>query len=138
MPFDIQTLDAKILRLQKIRELMDDPESRAELEQLVTPNGDHAKSSVAEKHVEKPITTALPQNGGPTRKYGEMKKYALEVLSSTPQTVDQILERMITRGFKPLAKAPKPAVTEVLKKLEKLGQAKKAGKARYGTFMWTK
>lgn len=138
MPFDIPKLDAEIRRLQTIRELMNDPESRAALEKFVTSNGKHPKPDVAKKPLEQTVNADVPLNGGSPRKYGEMKKYVLEVLSSTPKTLDQIVEQMIVRGFKPTAKSTKASLARVLGKLETKGEAKRAGKAKYGTFMWTK
>jgi hypothetical protein len=135
MPFDTQKLDAEIRRLQMIRELANDPESRALLERFITHNGHGTKTVRAEK----PIHAADSHNGARPRKYGEMKKYALEVLSSTPQTVKQIVDRMIARGFKPVAADPGPSVTEVLRNLEKKGQIKRSSDTgAYGAFLWTK
>jgi hypothetical protein len=45
---------------------------------------------------------------------------------------------MIVRGFKPTAKSTKASLARVLGKLETKGEAKRAGKAKYGTSMWAK
>jgi hypothetical protein len=135
MPLDKHKVDAESRRWELFRELVRDPEGVAMLERFITPNGKHrAKPASTEKSVD----TAGSRNKPQPRKYGEMRRYALQVLTSTPQTIDQILEQMVAAGFEPMAKSPKASLTRVLDKLETKGQAKKAGKARYGTFTWTK
>jgi hypothetical protein len=140
MPSDIAEKAATRLRhAQMIHELVNDPESFAQLRSLFATSNGHGVRAASTKGTAPHVAMTGSQNGARPRKYGEMRKYALEVLNSTPQTVQQILDRMVARGFKSMAKDPKPSVAEVLTNMGKRGEVKKASETGpYGASMWTK
>lgn len=144
MHIDLEKIDAQLRALNEerdfletIRQIAKNPERRKKLEGLLSPNGN---GNGAKLHLTPPVETVdQSRSPAPPRKYGVMKQYALQVLCSTPQTVKQIVEAMIAKGWQPAAKDPGPSVTEVLINLEKRGEARKAPeKGHYGAFMWIK
>jgi hypothetical protein len=142
MAFDLQELDAEIRRLTLIRELANDPKSREALERFVKPNGNGSKPHTPEKAVDPKVSSLAltsPENP-PKRKYGLMAKLAYEVLTSTPQTPEQIAAQMMAKGFQFEAKeVPKYIIGDALRGLETKGKAKRASeKGPFGATLWTR
>ncbi len=143
MPIDIQELDAEIRRLTMIRELANDPKSREALERFVKPNGNGHKPQVPKPPANSGVSTLglplIPTNP-PKRKYGEMARLAYEVLSSTPQSPEQIAAAMVAAGFQFQTKeVPKYVIGDALRSLELKGKAKReAERGAFGATLWTK
>jgi hypothetical protein len=143
MPIDIQELDAEIRRLTMIRELANDPKSREALERFVKPNGNGHKPQPPKPSANSEVSTlglpSVPTNP-PKRKYGEMAKLAYEVLSSTPQSPEQIAAEIAGKGFQFSAReTPKYVIGDALRSLEVKGKAKRATeRGAFGATLWTK
>jgi hypothetical protein len=120
-------IDARIRKLQILRELADDPETMELLRSLAASNGNgHKKVPL----VSTAADTAESQGVAIARTpRGHQKKTVLEVLRSAtvPVTTDWIADQMAKRGFEFKAAKPPIAVNEALKTLsdEKLAKVAK-------------
>jgi hypothetical protein len=112
-------IDARIRKLQVLRELADDPETMELLRSLAESNGNgHKKNAVP--------PTEAPSSAVPRLPRGHQKKTVLEVLRSAtePVTTDWIADQMIKRGFEFKAAKPPIAVNEALQNLSEKKLAK--------------
>lgn len=121
-----QVIDARIRKLQHLRELAEDPEVMSLLrDHLVGAHGNgHKPTDVRPSLIPSgDASDVRPRRGDQLRMVEETLAEATE-----PLDTDQIVARMQSKGFVFAAAIPKVAVNECLRQLEKRGRAEMAGK----------
>lgn len=135
MHLDKEKLDQEFRIIQLLKELTEIPGWQKSLERYVTTNGagtaPSGKSATQQPDGQVPVWVP---------KRGQLRHYALQVLSATPQTIEQITDQMVAKGFKSRTQGhPRVLVAEGLRNMAKSGEAKRLDqKGPYGASLWTK
>lgn len=127
----MDAIDAKIRKLQMIRELASDKEALALMREIVaaadnpvhTPNGNGSGMTPAPKP---PLTLTPPPTGRQRAVWGEQQKLTEIALRSATEPVrtDWLVKKMIENGYTFTAKTPSVAVNECLRQLERENKAR--------------
>jgi hypothetical protein len=135
MQLDKEKVDREFRIIQLLKELTEIPGWQKSLERYVTTNGASAGAA-------RSTTTHQEDGQNPTGvpKRGKLRYYALQVVSSTPQTVKQITEQMVAKGFKSRREGDlEVLVAEGLRNMAKNGEAtRRPEKGAFGASLWTK
>ncbi|HEV7522047.1 MAG TPA: hypothetical protein VGP89_13190, partial [Candidatus Angelobacter sp.] len=125
-------IDAKIRKLQMLKELASDPEALAFMRQLVmeSSNGTHTPKPPTATPWPPPLVVKQPPVRPRSSEYGQQQRLVEEVLrtSTEPVSIDWIVSKMRERGYTFMAKKPNVAVNECLRQAAENGRAKVARK----------